>query len=274
MKIGETYFKEIDIDLLRDAPYNPPGRTSDEDIEWLAKSLADDGLWHNLVVIEPEGDATYEIVMGHRRKEAAKRAGIKKLRCEIRSSAYTQNERRLMNLEENVHREDLTYQQKSDMIAEIMRAYDDNTMIVAQKVHWPENRVVELLKYGALEPRLKAAIKSPDDFRNAVAASRLSEAKALELMQVARQQALNSRQVGSIAERMERDPKLKAKEAADKMKGRGTTVSITLDAAWNKALSDARQELDTSKQEYVETAVKQRLQKEGFAPYQEANATV
>jgi ParB family chromosome partitioning protein len=268
MKLGEKIFKQIDVDLLKEAPYNVAGRTTDEDIPWLSKSIADKGVMQHLIVVEPEGDdETYEIVCGNRRAKAAKEAGKRTVPCDVISKDYTSTERRLMNLTENVHRKDLTYQDQYEYVAEIMKAFNDKTALVAAKINWPEIRVIELVKYGSLPERVKETVESPNDFRLAMAAVDLSEEKALELMQVAREQGLSSRQATNIAESMKNDPKLKPLEALGRVKSKGTRISITLDGEWNAALTAAVLEIDSpSKQAYAEEALKQRLVKEGFGP--------
>ena len=63
MKIGETTFKEIDVGLLKQAPYNLAERTTDEEIEHLADSIHKRGVMQNLIVVEPEEDERYGIVL-------------------------------------------------------------------------------------------------------------------------------------------------------------------------------------------------------------------
>jgi hypothetical protein len=57
------------------------------------------------------------------------------------------------------------------------------------------------------------------------------------------------------------------------VKVRGTTVCISLDGKWNKALSEAVLEMDTTRIHYAEEALQQRLEKDGFVPPQEADLT-
>jgi ParB family chromosome partitioning protein len=266
MEIGKIETKDIDVSLLKEAPYNVAGRTTDDDIEWLSKTIAEKQL-QNLIVVEPEGDdPKHEIVCGNRRWKAALKAGKRTLRCDIISKDTPMSDRRLMNLKENVHRKGLSYQQQYEYVAEIMKSYNDNTALVALKVGWPEVRVVELLKYGSLSDRVKETIKSPEDFKNAMSAIDLSEERVLELMKIAREKGLSNRTVTNIAESMKNDPMLETAEAAEKVKSRGTKISITLDGEWNEALTAAVLKIDTTRQGYAEEALKRRLIKDGFGP--------
>jgi ParB family chromosome partitioning protein len=266
VEIGQKVSKEIEVSLLKEAPYNVAGRTTDENIEWLSKSIAEKQL-QNLIVVEPEGDdPKYEIVCGNRRWKAALKADKRTLKCDIISKDTTMSDRRLMNLTENVHRKDLSYQDQYIYVAEIMKAFADNTALVALKIGWPEVRVIELLKYGNLSDRIKETIKTPEDFKNAMSAIDLSEEKVLELMKIAREKGFSNRTMTNIAESMKNDPMLKTAEAVEKVKSRGTKISLTLDGEWNEALTAAILKIDTSKQGYAEEALKRRLVADGFGP--------
>ena len=73
LKIGETRFEQIDVNLLKEAPYDLPERTQDNEIEWLVNSIAENGILQNLRVVEPEGDdGTFEVVYGNRPAKAPK----------------------------------------------------------------------------------------------------------------------------------------------------------------------------------------------------------
>lgn len=240
----------------------------DEEIQWLARSIAQRGILHNLIVVEPEGDETYEIVCGSRRAKAAKLAGKRVVPCNVISKDYTVAERRLTNLTENIQRKDLSYDQQYIYVAEILKSFNDNTQLVALKIGWPEPRVVDLLKYGNFTERVKSSIKSPEDFKFAISCVNLPEDKILETMQIAREKGFSPRTVANLAESMKNDLELEPKEAAEKVKSRGTKISITLDGEWNEALTNAVLRIDTTKYAYAEEALKRRLVADGFHPQQ------
>jgi ParB family transcriptional regulator, chromosome partitioning protein len=268
MEIGKTYFKEIDVGLLKEAKYNPPERTTDEDIQWLVKSIAQNGVLQNLIVVEPEEQERFEIVCGTRRAKAAKLAGKRTVPCNVISKDTTVSERRLMNLTENIHRKDLSYQEQFIFVAEILKAFNENIQLVALKIGWPETRVLDLLKYGDFTEKVKASIKSPEDFKNAISCVDLPEDKVLKTMQIAREKGFSNRTVANLAETMKNDLELEPEEAAEKVKSRGTKISITLDGEWNEALTNAVLKIDTTKYAYAEEALKRRLVADGFHPQQ------
>jgi ParB family chromosome partitioning protein len=268
MEIGESYFKEVDVGLLKEADYNLAERTSDEEIQWFAKSIDQKGILQNLIVVEPEGQETYEIVCGNRRAKAAKLAGKRVVPCNVISKDTTIAERKLMNLTENIHRKDLSYEQQYIYVAEILKSFNENTQLVALKIGWPESRVIDLLKYGNFTEKVKASIKSPEDFKNAVSCVDLPEDKILQTMQIAREKGFSNRTVANLAESMKNNLELEPEEAAEKVKSRGTKISITLDGEWNEALTNAVLRIDTTKYAYAEEALKRRLVADGFRPQQ------
>jgi ParB/RepB/Spo0J family partition protein len=272
MKIGETEFKEIDVNLLKEAPYNLPERTTDEEMPWLVKSIAENGILQNLRVVEPEGDdGMYEVVCGNRRAKAAKLAGEKGriAPCEVISKDTTLAERKRMNLIENLLRKDLSYAQQYIYMAEIMKAFNQNTQLVAASIGWPHSKVTDLLKYGLLPQTLKDSIRSPDDFKNAISTIGLPEKKALDLIELAREKILSSRSVANMVKQMQKDPNYNPRIAAEiksPTKKRGAKISFVLSGEWNQALEDAAEAADTSKGAYVEEATKNRIADDGFDP--------
>jgi hypothetical protein len=94
---------------------------------------------------------------------------------------------------------------------------------------WPESKVIDLLKYGQFTEKVKASIKSPEDFKNAISCVDLPEDKILKTMQIAREKGFSNRTVANLAESMNNDLELEPEEAAEKVKSRGTKISITLD---------------------------------------------
>jgi ParB family transcriptional regulator, chromosome partitioning protein len=259
--------QEIDVNLLKEAPYNPQDRTTnDEPLHDLGSSIKQHGVLQPLIVVEPEGDGKYEIAAGNRRWKAAKTVGKRTVPCIVISSIHTQSERRLINLTENVHRKNLTYQQEFEYVAQIMKGFGDNVTLAAEKIGFSESKVMGIMKYGTLPQHVKDAIKTPDDYKNAVALSELETEKILDTMKIARDKGFSATTVANLAETMKNNPKLTPKQAADKVVARGTKITITIDGEWNLALTEAVTRIDTTRMAYAEEALKQRLSKDGFHP--------
>lgn len=84
-------------------------------IPQLAESIKSKGLIHPLVV-----DSSLKLVVGGRRLQAAKVAGITEVDVIIRDN-LSELELRELELEENIQRDDLTWQEETDLVEEIDR---------------------------------------------------------------------------------------------------------------------------------------------------------
>jgi ParB/RepB/Spo0J family partition protein len=74
--------KEIDLSKLFESPMNP--RKAWGDMEGLVQNVEHMGVLQALLVRPGKEKGTYEIIFGHRRFRAAKRAKLEKVRCDVR----------------------------------------------------------------------------------------------------------------------------------------------------------------------------------------------
>lgn len=93
---------ELNIDMLEHHPKNP--RQDLGDLTELADSIREKGILQNLTVV-PSDHGTYYVVIGNRRLEAAKMAGMESLPCVI--SLMKEDEQQAVMLLENMQRNDL-----------------------------------------------------------------------------------------------------------------------------------------------------------------------
>lgn len=103
-------FSLIDIDKLKHHPKNP--RQDYGDLTELAESIKTRGILQNLTVVPAdspsfENEKEYYVVIGNRRLEAAKLAGLEKLPCQI-SNFMSRKDQQAVMLLENMQRNDLT----------------------------------------------------------------------------------------------------------------------------------------------------------------------
>lgn len=92
----------LNIDMLEHHPKNP--RQDLGDLTELADSIREKGILQNLTVV-PNDHETYYVVIGNRRLEAAKMAGLDSLPCVI--SQMKEDEQQAVMLLENMQRNDL-----------------------------------------------------------------------------------------------------------------------------------------------------------------------
>ena len=92
---------DIPIDLIDDFPDHPFKVKQDEDMELLAASIKEQGLI-TPVTIRPKDNGRYEMVSGHRRKEACKLAGLSSIKADVRE--LTRDEAIILMVESNLQR--------------------------------------------------------------------------------------------------------------------------------------------------------------------------
>lgn len=104
MDFKSTKIKYIPIDRLKHHPDNP--RKDFGDLSELSDSIKKNGVFQNLTVVPSgENDGTYYVVIGNRRMEASKIAGLDELPCVI--SDMDKGKQVITMLAENMQRNDL-----------------------------------------------------------------------------------------------------------------------------------------------------------------------
>lgn len=99
----------IKTEMLEHHPQNP--RKDIGDVTELADSIKAKGVLQNLTVV-PNAEGEYYVVIGNRRLEAAKLAGVEELPCVV--AEMTEKEQIETMLLENIQREDLTIKEQAD----------------------------------------------------------------------------------------------------------------------------------------------------------------
>lgn len=144
----------IPITLLRHHPDNP--RKDLGDLSELAASIKAKGVMQNLTVVpfrDEGGTGCYYVVIGNRRMEASKQAGLETLPCVI--SDMTVAEQVQTMLLENMQRVNLTvYEQAAGF--QMMMDFGDSVKQISEKTGFSENTVRHRLKMAELDmPTLK-----------------------------------------------------------------------------------------------------------------------
>ena len=92
---------DIPIDLIDDFPNHPFKVRQDEDMELLIASIKERGLI-TPVTLRPKRNGRYEMVSGHRRKEACKQIGLTTIKADVRD--MTCDEATVLMVESNLQR--------------------------------------------------------------------------------------------------------------------------------------------------------------------------
>ncbi len=92
---------DISINLIDDFPAHPFKVKMYEDMEYLIASIKEQGLI-TPVILRPKEKGRYEMVSGHRRKEACIRAGLDMIKAEVRE--MSQDEAIILMVDSNLQR--------------------------------------------------------------------------------------------------------------------------------------------------------------------------
>ena len=140
---------QIPVDLLHHHPDNP--RKDLGNLEELAASIKAKGVMQNLTVVpfrDEAGTGCYYVVIGNRRMEASKQAGLKTLPCIITHMTHAEQVQTM--LLENMQRVDLTvYEQAAGF--QMMMDFGDSVEKISEKTGFSESTVRRRLKMAELD---------------------------------------------------------------------------------------------------------------------------
>ena len=147
------------IERLEHHPENP--RKDLGDLTELAESIRKNGIMQNLTVVPAKGlPGMYSVVIGNRRMEAARIAGVDELPCVI--SEMDHKEQISTMLEENMQRADLTpYEQAQGF--QMMMDLGYTAKDISEKTGFGETTVRRRIKMAEMDPKLlKKACEAQD----------------------------------------------------------------------------------------------------------------
>ena len=113
-------FKYVDVDQIRPNPFQPREAFVKESLQELANSIKNGGVIQPIIV--RKNGATFEIIAGERRWRATQIAGLKQIPAIIKEIA--ENRVLLESLTENLHRLDLTDNERENAIHELWKSRD------------------------------------------------------------------------------------------------------------------------------------------------------
>ena len=105
-----TRVEEIPIDLIDDFPNHPYKVRMDDSMARLIESVSEHGVLEPALV-RPKPDGRYEMVAGHRRKEASIHAQIPVMRCIVQD--MTDDQAVIIMVDSNLHREEILPSEKA-----------------------------------------------------------------------------------------------------------------------------------------------------------------
>ena len=102
-----------------------------EYLERLTQSLLDDGQWHPVIVRPMEG-GRYQLIAGHYRLQASKKAGLKQVEANVRDLA--DDEADLLSLKTNMLRHEMTTREQGRVLSRMMERYGWSQREIARKL--------------------------------------------------------------------------------------------------------------------------------------------
>ena len=105
-----TRVEEIPIELIDDFPNHPYKIRMDDSMARLIESVSEHGVLEPALV-SPKSDGRYEMVAGHRRKEASIQAQIPVMHCIVQD--MTDDQAVIIMVDSNLHREEILPSEKA-----------------------------------------------------------------------------------------------------------------------------------------------------------------
>lgn len=139
----------IPVDRIRPNPYQPRTNPA-EDLSDLVQSIREQGILQPLVVRRRNG---YELVVGGRRLEAARRAGLKEVPAVVRD--VSESELLEMALVENLQRSDLNPIEEALAYRRLSQEFGMTHEAIAQRVGKARSVITNALRLLSLPPKVR-----------------------------------------------------------------------------------------------------------------------
>lgn len=161
----------LPISKLHHHPKNP--RKNIGDITELTESIKKNGVMQNLTVIEGfyrekngeffNTDTEYTVIIGHRRLEAARAAGLNEIPCRIYKN-IPESEQITTMLEENMQRNDLTPIEQADSF-QLCLDLGETVESIAEKTGFSKSTVYHRINLGKLDRAVVKAVEDDESFQ-------------------------------------------------------------------------------------------------------------
>ena len=146
----------VNINFVQPNPNQPRKNFNEEKINELAESIKNYGVIEPLVV-RKVGPVHYEVIAGERRLRASKVAGLKEVPVIVKE--YSDDERKIITLLENVQREDLNSVEKAFGYKALIEEYNLTQDELAEKIGKSRSAITNTLRILSLDENLLNMIK-------------------------------------------------------------------------------------------------------------------
>ena len=129
------------------------------DIKELAESIKKHG-FINFITIREHGEQNYIIVAGERRYWAAKMAGLERIPAFVIAKEQSAEEYALVQLEENLQREDLTYFEEADAYERLIKEFGLQQKDIVEKMKKDKGYISKMLRLSKISKDVRKEIES------------------------------------------------------------------------------------------------------------------
>jgi len=188
---------QVDVDFIAPNPDQPRKRFEQQGLDELARSIAEHGVLQPLIVTRQPagaGPATYALVAGERRWQAARLAGLAKVPVIVRE--VEEIERLELALVENLQRTDLSALEEGEAFQRLVNEFGLTQEEIGRRVGRGRVAVANAIRLLGLSPALRASLAAGEitagHARALLGAS--EERDRLKLLDLIRTRGLNVRQ--------------------------------------------------------------------------------
>lgn len=152
--IPTTDEDRIPLDKIFHSPLQPRQEINEEELEGLVSSIKNNGVLQPVLV--RRADDKYELVYGHRRFEAAKRANLTEIPAVIRSLS----DREVLEIAiiENVQREDLSPMDEANAYYKLNTEFNLTQEDIAERVGKSRSTITNKMRLLSLPEKVKDAL--------------------------------------------------------------------------------------------------------------------
>jgi ParB family chromosome partitioning protein len=140
--------REVPIEMVRSNNLNPRKSFNEQELEDLARSIAEKGILQPVVVRPVGNDATYQIVAGERRWRAAQRAGLHTIPVLVRE--LSDKEVLEIAIIENVQRADLNPVEEAMGYQQLIDSFDYTQQQLAESIGKSRSHIANTLRLMSL----------------------------------------------------------------------------------------------------------------------------
>lgn len=207
-------FTEIELSRIKPNPWQPRKIFKQEYLEELASSIKEHGILQPLVVI-PQPDGNYQIIVGERRWRASQIAGLTKVPVIVRDAMEEQQKLELA-LIENIQRHNLDPIEEGQAYQQLIDQYKLTQDQVAKKVGKGRTTVTNMIRLLNLPLKIQRAIADDviSEGHGRAILGLIGMEKQLAMFDIIVAENLTVRQVEDrVREIMERPRQVKAQRA-------------------------------------------------------------